>query len=162
MIPHTPRFRNTKLSFIFLMVGFFYSSLILFSPGAWAANFVSVAKDGVNLRSGPDVKYEILYELPEGYPLKVLEKKSGWLMVSDYQNDRGWIYSSLVSNDRYVIVKVTDGNVRSGPGTNYNIIGQVYKDVILKKISSQNKWVKVAHPQLPGGSGWVYQSLIWP
>jgi len=83
-------------------------------------------------------------------------------MVSDYQNDRGWIYSSLVSNDRYVIVKASEGNVRSGPGTNYDTIGQVYNDVILKKISSQANWVKVTHPQLPGGSGWVHQSLIWP
>ncbi|MDH4317187.1 MAG: SH3 domain-containing protein [Desulfobulbaceae bacterium] len=123
---------------------------------------MSVVKDGVNLRSGPDAKYEILYELPAGYPLKVLEKKNSWFMVSDYQNDRGWIYSSLVSNDRYVIVKASEGNVRSGPGTNYDTIGQVYNDVILKKISSQANWVKVTHPQLPGGSGWVHQSLIWP
>ena len=52
-----------------------------------AAEFVSVAKDGVNLRSGPETKYEVLFQLPSGYPLKVLAHKGKWLKVSDYEND---------------------------------------------------------------------------
>mmetsp|Transcript_18341 Transcript_18341/g.8537 ORF Transcript_18341/g.8537 Transcript_18341/m.8537 type:complete len:111 (+) Transcript_18341:487-819(+) len=83
---------------------------------AVAADYVSVKNDDVNLRSGPDTKYSVLYALPSGYPLKVLSKKGKWLKVSDFENDQGWIYAPLVSDTRYCIVKVKEGNVRSGPG----------------------------------------------
>ena len=36
---------------------------------ACAAEYLSVAKDGVNLRSGPNTTSEVLYQLPAGYPL---------------------------------------------------------------------------------------------
>jgi SH3-like domain-containing protein len=124
-----------------------------------AAEFVSVVKDGVNLRSGPDTKYEVLFQLPKGYPLKVLSRKGKWIKVSDYENDRGWIYAGLVSKNRYVIVKVKEGNVRSGPGTNFDKIGKVSRDVILKSTERKGDWLKVVHPQL---TGWVHKQLVWP
>ena len=162
MVPDNSSFGYIKLKSVYLGACFILWTILFFSTNGLAANFVSVNKDGVNLRSGPDIKYDILYELPKGYPLKVTEKKNGWLKVSDYENDRGWIYASLVSNDRYVIVKANEANVRSGPGTNYKIVGKVYREVVLKKILVQNKWVKVSHPLLPGGKAWIYQNLIWP
>ena len=124
-----------------------------------AADFVSVSRDGVNLRSGPDTKFEVVYELPVHYPLKIMSKKGEWLQVSDFENDRGWIFSSLVSKTPYVIVKVKEGNVRSGPGTNYDKVGSVVREVIMKKVKRKGDWVKVQHPKL---SGWVYKNLIWP
>ena len=124
-----------------------------------AVEFVSVIKNGVNLRSGPDTKYEILFQLPAGYPLKVLAHKGKWLKVSDYETDKGWIYSSLVSKKRYVIVKVKDGNVRSGPGTQYDKVGKVVRDVILKQVDRKGDWIKISDPRL---TGWIYKTLVWP
>ncbi len=124
-----------------------------------AAEFVSVVKDGVNLRSGPTTSHEILFQLPAGYPLKVLEREKKWIKVSDYENDKGWIYASLVSKTPYVIVKADEGNVRSGPGTNHDKIGKVVRDVILKKVGTEGNWFQVRHPEL---TGWIYRNLVWP
>ena len=132
---------------------------VLLTGAAGAAEFVSVVKDGVNLRSGPTTKNDVLFELPAGYPLKVLERKKKWLKVSDYENDKGWIYAGLVSGTPYVIVKVNDGNVRSGPGTNFTRIGKVVRDVIMRKIATDGDWFKVSHPEL---TGWIHNSLVWP
>ena len=126
---------------------------------AMAAEFVSVVKDGVNLRSGPETKHEILFQLPAGYPLKVLARQGEWLKVSDYENDKGWIFAGLVSKTRYVIVKVKEGNVRSGPGTKYDKVGKVVRDVILKRTERKGDWVKSSHPQL---TGWLHKTLVWP
>ena len=126
---------------------------------AMAAEFVSVLKDGVNLRSGPETKFEVLFQLPAGYPLKVLAHQGEWLKVSDYENDKGWIFASLVSKKRFVIVKVKDGNVRSGPGTNYDKVGKVERDVILKSTERKGDWIKITHPQL---TGWLHKTLVWP
>ncbi len=135
-------------------------SIVMFSTTALlAAEFVSVVKDGVNLRSGPSTQNDKLYQLPAGYPLKVLSKKGKWLKVSDFENDKGWIFSSLVSKTPYVIVKVKECNARSGPGTNYKKIGTFAREVILKKIGRKGEWLKVYHPQL---TGWVHSKLVWP
>jgi len=132
---------------------------IMLTGVAGAAEFVSVVKDGVNLRSGPATTHEVLFQLPAGYPLKVLERDKKWIKVSDYENDKGWIYASLVSKTPYVIVKVAEGNVRSGPGTDYDKIGKVVRDVILRKVDTKGDWFKVSHPEL---TGWIYHNLVWP
>lgn len=124
-----------------------------------AAEYVSVNNDNVNLRSGPDTKYSVLYELPAGYPLKVVSRKGEWLKVSDFEKDQGWIYASLVSQTRYVIVTVKEGNVRSGPGVNYDKVGSVSREVILRQVKRDGDWVQVAHPKL---KGWLHRKLIWP
>jgi len=124
-----------------------------------SAEYVSVKKDGVNLRSGPDTKYSILYALPSGYPLKVLSKQGEWLKVSDFENDQGWIFAPLVTNTQYCIVKVKEGNVRSGAGVNHGKVGSVVREVILRKVKTQGDWIQVEHPKL---KGWIHRKLVWP
>lgn len=126
---------------------------------AFGTDFVSVSNDGVNLRSGPDTKFSILYELPQHYPLKIMERKGEWLKVSDFENDQGWIYAPLVSDTPYVIVTVSEGNVRSGPGVNFKKVGTVVREVILKQVKREGDWIKFEHPQL---SGWIHRKLVWP
>lgn len=124
-----------------------------------AAEYVSVNKDAVNLRSGPGTNTEIVYELPLNYPLKVLEKQGDWYKVEDYEQDKGWIYRSLVSTTPYVIVKVPVCNIRSAPSLDSDKLGTLSKDVILKKVQQQGSWIQVSHPEV---DGWVYSTLVWP
>ena len=138
-----------------LGAAFFLMSVVI----ANSAEYVSVSKDGVNLRAGPDTKYSGLYELPQGCPLKVVSKKGQWIKVSDFENDQGWVFSPLVSRNSYVIVTVKEGNVRSGAGINYDKVGEVVREVLLKKVGKQGDWVQVEHPKL---KGWIHRKLIWP
>jgi SH3-like domain-containing protein len=133
---------------------------LLAAAGAgFAAEYVSVVNDDVNLRSGPDTKYSVLYELPSGYPLKVLDRQGQWLKVSDFEDDQGWIYAPLVSEAQYCIVTVNEGNVRSGPGINNDRIGSVTREVILRKVRTENDWILIEHPKL---KGWIHRKLVWP
>jgi SH3-like domain-containing protein len=135
-------------------------AMLTFAAAASAAEFVSVVKDGVNLRSAPDTASGVLFQLPAGYPLQIIERKGDWLNVSDYENDKGWISASLVSKVPYVIVKAAKGNIRADAGTDAPQVGRVVSEVILKKIDQQGDWIKVSHPQL--SSGWIHQQLVWP
>ncbi|MDD3619920.1 MAG: SH3 domain-containing protein, partial [Desulfobulbaceae bacterium] len=85
------------------------AGMMMTAATAAAQEYVSISKDGVNLRSGPDTKSSVVYELPQGYPLKVMSKQGDWLKVSDFENDQGWVYAPLVTNARYVIVTVNNG-----------------------------------------------------
>ncbi len=148
-----------KSRFSFSLIAFAFAVVLVSATGSLAAEFVSVSKDEVNVRSGPSVKNELIFKLPKGYPLKVLDKKDKWLKVSDFENDKGWIYGSLVSKTPYVIVKVKEGNIRSGAGTNYDKVGTVTREVILKKLDKKGDWIKVSHPEV---TGWIHSDLVWP
>jgi SH3-like domain-containing protein len=126
---------------------------------ALAGEYVSVIKDGVNLRSGPNTNAEILFQLPAGYPLEILSKEGQWLKVSDYEGDKGYITESLVDKSSHVIVKVKECKVRSGPSAKDQVVGNGVKDVIFTKSEQKGDWIKVTHPDL---TGWVHKDLVWP
>jgi SH3-like domain-containing protein len=126
---------------------------------AFAGEYMSVAKDGVNLRSGPSTSTTILYELPAGYPLEVIGREGSWLKVSDYEGDKGWIEGSLVNKTPHVIIKAKECNIRSGPSTSDSVVGNVVREVILVKADEKGDWIKISHPDL---NGWVHKSLVWP
>ncbi|MGD9948779.1 MAG: SH3 domain-containing protein [Desulfobulbus sp.] len=132
---------------------------LLFCSSGYAAQYLSVARDGINIRSGPGTNSDVLFELPMGYPLEVIGREGQWVKVSDYEGDKGYIVDSLLSKTPYVIVKVKECNVRSGPSTSDAVVGNVAKDVIFQKLEQKGDWVKISHPQL---TGWVHKSLIWP
>lgn len=126
---------------------------------AWAGEYMSVVKNGINLRSGPDAKTEILYQLPAGYPLEVIEHKGQWLKVSDYEGDKGWIQASMVNKTPHVIIKVKDCKIRSGPSTSEKIVGNGVREVILTKVDQKGDWIKISHPDV---NGWIHKDLVWP
>ncbi len=137
------------------------STLLFFGTASLAAEVVSVKKDNVNVRTGPGTSNPVYMELFQGYPLKVVSKKGEWIKISDYENDSGWIHSSLVSKGNTVIVNSKNkANLRSKPTTSSSIVASIERGVILTKVSSQGKWVKVKHRE--GVEGWIYKPLIWP
>ena len=124
-----------------------------------AAEYVSVSKDGINMRSAPNTNSEVLFQLPIGYPLEVLGKEGQWLKVSDYEGDKGYIQESLTSKSPYVIVKVKECKILAGPGPKEKVVGTGVKDVIFAKGEQKGDWIKVTHPSL---SGWVHKNSVWP
>lgn len=133
----------------------------LLAGPALSAEYVSVIKDGVNVRTEPSTDAPVLMELFQGYPLMVQSKDGDWLKVTDYENDTGYIHSSLVIKGNTVIVNAKkSANMRSEPNPTAPVVADVERGVVLTKLSVQDKWVKVKHS---GGSvGWIIQSLVWP
>ncbi len=125
---------------------------------------VSIVGDNVNLRSGPGKNYSIKWKYGSGFPLKVIKEKGNWLNVLDFENDTGWLHSSLTNESGHMIVNVNKGNdrkinIRSGPGTNFKIVGKAYYGVVFKTIKQQNGWALVKHES--GLEGWIKRSLLW-
>jgi len=131
-----------------------------------AAGFTMVSVDGenVNLRKGPSEQYPVIWELGKGFPLKIIGSKGQWLKVADFENDVGWIYRELVSRKPHLIVKANRKskariNIRSGPGTKYNIVGKAEYGVVFQTLQQRNGWAQVRHES--GLTGWVKRSLLW-
>ena len=136
--------------------------LALFSfSSASAAEYVSVTGDNVNVRTGAGTDYQVSMELFEGYPLKVIDTQGEWLKIVDFENDSGWIHKSLVTEGNTVIVNGNKNvNMRAEPSTKSNVVATVDRGVVLTKLESQGKWVKLKHAT--GLIGWIYSPLLWP
>lgn len=137
----------------------FFFLLALGTSSAQAFTMVSVNADNVNMRSGPDDKYAVLWELGSGFPLKVLDKQGNWVKVEDFEGDSGWIYKTLVDHEPHLIVKRRRVNMRSGPGESYRVVGQANYGVVFKTLEVKEGWAKVKHEN--GLVGWISRSLLW-
>jgi len=126
---------------------------------ALAKQMVSVKGSTVNMRAGPSTGSEVLWELERGYPLEVLRRQGNWVEVRDFEDDRGWVARTLVSNSAHFIVKAGTANVRSGPGTRYRIIGKAQYGELLRTLERQQQWVRVR--RAGGEIGWIARKLLW-
>lgn len=131
-----------------------------FAAAGHAAEYVSVKKDGVNIRSGPSTNDKVIWQVFESYPLEVLKRDGKWINVVDFEGDKGWIYETLVSSKKTVIVNVDTGNMRSGPSTDDPIIATVKKGVVFDPLERNGDWIKVRYKDQV--TGWMHNSLIWP
>ncbi len=144
--------RSLKITVFVLVFVFVFA-------GSGFAQMVSINGRKVNLRSGPGTNYEVLWELGKGFPLKVLSRRKGWIKVSDFENDQGWIAEKLVSRTPHLIVKRKRVNLRSGPGKRYRIVGRANYGVVFRTLKRKGRWVKVRHEN--GTVGWVRRDLLW-
>ncbi len=136
------------------------TALFLAAATVAAGQYVSVKKDGVNIRSKPNTSSEILWEVFKGFPLKVLETKGKWARTVDFEGDKGWIYRPLLSDKKTVIVKVNTANMRIGPGKAYEVVATVKYGVVFTPVDREGDWVKVRHDD--GTTGWIHKNLLWP
>ena len=125
-----------------------------------SAKMVAVNADMINLRSGPGTKYQVVWELGRGYPLKVIGSKGQWYHVVDFENDKGWIYKKLVNRSSHFVVKSKVVNIRVGAGLKYKVIRQAKRGVVFKTLERKKNWVKIRHEE-EKIEGWVKRDLLW-
>ena len=143
--------------FLIASVAIFILSLA--TPGQ-AGDYASVRKDGVNIRSGPSTQNNVIWQVFENFPLEILKREGKWAFVVDFEGDKGWIYETLVSSKKTVIVNVDTGNMRAGASTEDPIIATVKKGVVFEPLEKQGDWLKVRYKNEI--TGWMHDSLLWP
>ena len=147
----------SRPAFFFTLIG---AMFFLLASTATAEEYVSVLKNGANIRSGPDAKKEILWTVFKGFPLQVKERQGKWAQVVDFEGDKGWIFTDLLAKEKTVIVKAATANLRVGAGKDYEIAAEVKHGVVFKPLETEGDWVKVKHAD--GTSGWILGRLLWP
>jgi SH3-like domain-containing protein len=149
-----------KIKFTFLVT----SILVFCVCTSSFAEMRSTNGEKVDLRTGPGENYSVKWEYGNGFPVKIISKKGKWLKIQDFENDSGWISSSMLNKVPHVIVKVNKGknkkiSIRRGPGAKYDVVGQAYYGVVFEKQKQEKGWVKVKHES--GLEGWIEASLLW-
>lgn len=116
-----------------------------------------VTADALRLRTEPSVTSPVLTMLYKDNEVSVLsEDQNGWYEVL-YRDQQGYASSQyLAFSTEALLAYVNTGadmlNVRSGPGTTYEILGKANGGTTLTVISSGDTWHEVV---FEGGSGFV-------
>ncbi|EML6320975.1 SH3 domain-containing protein [Bacillus sp. FSL L8-0199] len=116
----------------------------------------------VNLRKGPGTGYGVIRQLGKGESYKVFGQSNGWLNLGGDQwifNDPSYIRymggnvptPSQSSNEGIGVVTIIADvlRVRTGPGTNYGIVKNVYQGEKYQSFGYKDGWYNV------GGNQWV-------
>lgn len=131
-----------------------------FAQSVHAQNMVSVRNNTVNLRISPSTSGGVTWQLSRGYPLQILQKRTNWLHVQDFEGDQGWVARRVTSSTPHHIVKVQVAHLRQGPGTHHPIVGKAVYGEVLRTVRRKNDWVAVRAPQ-GGQTVWVARRLLW-
>lgn len=154
MIPMTAD-RSKKRLIVCLM-----ALVSVWLPGQVLAEYLTVRVPVANIRSGPDNTKDILWKVEQNHPLDIIEKSGSWYRFRDFEGDEGWVHKSLLNNVPAVIAKKNKCNVRSGPGTDKNIVFTVEKGIPFKLVEQRDVWLHVVHAD--GDEGWIHKGLVWP
>jgi len=115
----------------------------------------------VNVRSGPGTGYGIIGQVPTGHVYVAFASSGAWRKIY-YDGGTGWThgdYYATLSGTTGVRVTTDVLNVRSGPGTGYGIIGQVYMNQVYfwTQYAGLDGWYKI---YFDGGIGYSYGGYL--
>ncbi len=134
--------------------------LLMLSPGSvLAARRLSVKVGLANVRAAPSRKAAVLWQVARYHPFVVIRHQGEWYKCRDFEGDTGWLSQKVLCPAPTVIVVKDDCNVRSGPGTRNRVLFVVDREVPLKVIKRQGRWLKIQHED--GDKGWIHASLVW-
>jgi SH3-like domain-containing protein len=157
MISVTQKLFSIRSLSTVLMVGLLLTFILLVP--AQAAERMAVKVGLANVRSSPNKKAEIAWQVTKYHPFQIVKKKGDWYQCKDFEGDSGWIYKTLLNKTSTVITIKENCNVRSGPGTKNRVLFIVDREVPLKVVKRQGRWLKIAHED--GDQGWIHASLVW-
>lgn len=107
-----------------------------------------VTGDLVNVRATPGTEGALVGTLPQGYLVQIVKQQGDWYQISS-DKFAGWIRSDLLSptdDASYVEIIRESVNLRNGPGTEYQALGQVNSGFMMLLIGNQGDWYKAITP----------------
>ncbi len=142
------------------------------APTEKPESFTGVVKvsGSLNVRKGPGTTYAVVGKLRNGDKVTVTGSTDGWYAISN-DGGTGYVSSAYITKsdgsettstpggdedaEGYVIASAL--NVRSGPGTNYNILGKLYSGDLVEILGSSNGWYKIVYDS---GEGYVSAEYV--
>ena len=123
------------------------------------ANFLSLKKDEVNVRVGPSKDYPIKFTYKKKYlPLEILDKFENWKKIKDFENNSGWIHTSLLSKKKSAI-NIKNNSILYKKSTIFSepiAKLETGRLVLIKKCKV--KWCKITSGKY---TGWIEKKYLW-
>ena len=121
----------------------------------------------LNLRTGPGAGFDVVRQMDHGSLVDVLETKGKWSRVyHQVSGAQGWAFTKYLLREQTGmpvrwINSPGDGylNLRSGPGSDFRILRQMYHGERVDILERKGNWVRVYHHPT-GARGWAYAKYL--
>jgi SH3-like domain-containing protein len=91
-------------------------------------------------------------------PLRVTAEFGHWRRVEDNEGQGGWIYYTLLSGVRTVLVEADGTALRSHPDPEAPVVAEAEAGVIARLGECQHDWCRIT---ADGEKGWVAKAALW-
>ena len=128
--------------FLIILLSFLAITFMTLQP---ANADTGIINTGVaNVRSGPGINNNVVGTVYKDTEVNILETSGDWYKIK-LGNLTGWMSKTVVNAKQLQNILVTGEkvNLRSGPGTSYDIIGQVQSGEKLGLVAAEGDWFKV-------------------
>jgi GH25 family lysozyme M1 (1,4-beta-N-acetylmuramidase)/uncharacterized protein YgiM (DUF1202 family) len=129
----------------------------------------------LRIRKGPSMDEDEVGMLRQNEVLEVLDTSpdGNWMQVKRSDDATGWIFNTHLIKveappppppppvDKWYRVTAVKLNVRSGPGTNFEDIGDLFRDEVVKALeyAENNTWIKILRSS-DGLTGWCSADFL--
>jgi SH3-like domain-containing protein len=129
------------------------------STGLPMPRFVSLGADRVNVRFGPGKQYPIDWVYArKGLPVEIIAEFDTWRKVRDYEEQEGWVHSSLLSSRRTIMVTGEIRELRRTPDPNARVVLRAEPGVVGSLFDCEENWCRI---EIEGRRGWLQRSEFW-
>lgn len=148
----------------FFCIGVLTAAMFCYSGQAFAATQITINTGTLNVRSDAGTGFAKVGSVSQGEIFTVLQEKDGWYKIVLPNGVAGWVIKDyvLAQNDIYPEKVTVDSglvNIRSGPDTSYDKIGELTKGISLQVLGRRDDWYQV---YLQDGKtvGWVASWVV--
>jgi SH3-like domain-containing protein len=132
--------------------------------GLRVPRFVSLKSDKVNVRRGPSTEQSIVWVFSRaGLPVEIIAESENWRRVRDSEGADGWVFHSLLSGRRTVLVSPWDKGqtsvaLHASPSTGSHAVAQLQSGVLGNVVECDGEWCELTVDQY---TGYVEQAKLW-
>ncbi|MBJ26709.1 MAG: hypothetical protein CMM30_08150 [Rhodospirillaceae bacterium] len=136
------------------------SSVSYASESNLLPRFASLKADEVNLRVGPHKQnFPISWVYKRrGLPIEITGISDKWRRIRDYEGTTGWVWHSLISNKRTIIVINKNRTLHLRPDDNSGTSAILEPGVLGNLLECNNKWCQI---EVKGIKGWLKRPHFW-
>jgi SH3-like domain-containing protein len=126
--------------------------------------FVSLKSDKVNVRKGPSTDQSIVWVFSRaGLPVEIIAESENWRRVRDSEGADGWVFHSLLSARRTVLVTPWAKGEESVPlyaskSTSSRVVATLQSGVLGNVLDCDGEW---CHVSVDDYSGYLQQDKLW-
>jgi len=131
---------------------------LLISSSFAEETFLSLKKNKVNVRYGPNFNSDVKYVYKKiNLPIKQIDKKENFRRIIDLKNNSGWIHISQLKKSNSVIA-TKDKILFKKPTSYAKPIAQIKKGRLLILQKCEKKWCKIKSDNF---EGWIKTNNVW-
>ncbi len=145
---------------IIILIGLFFTFPATAQTNAdIVPRFASLRANEVNLRTGPGVRYPIIWKyLRQGLPVEITAEFEHWRRIRDWQGEEGWVHRSMLSGQRTLIITDQTRDLRHQPRADAPVIARLSPGVSGTINRCENMWCSI---ESSGHEGWLRRDEFW-